>query len=48
MLIVGSDDKMITYTKNVLNSRFNIKDLGFADVILGIKIKRTSYELILS
>ena len=48
MLIVGSDDKMITYTKNVLNLRFNIKDLGFADVILRIKIKRTLYELILS
>ncbi|WJZ95257.1 hypothetical protein VitviT2T_014041 [Vitis vinifera] len=48
MLIVGSDDKMITSTKNMLNSRFDMKDMGLADVILGIKIKRTSYELILS
>ena len=48
MLIVGSDDKMITSTKNMLNSRFDMKELGFADVILGIKIKRTSYGLILS
>ena len=39
MLIVGSDDKMITYTKNMLNSMFDMKYLGLADVILGIKIK---------
>ena len=48
MLIVSSDDKMITSTKNMLNSRFDMKNLGLADVILGIKIKRTSYGLILS
>ena len=48
MLIVDSDDKMITSTKNMLNSIFDMKDLGLADVILGIKIKRISYELILS
>ncbi|KAL6345603.1 hypothetical protein AAG906_017333 [Vitis piasezkii] len=48
MLIVGSDDKMITSTKNMLNSRFDMKDMGLADVILGIKIKRTSDELILT
>ena len=48
MLIVGSDDKMITSTKNMLNSRFYMKDMGLADVILGIKIKKTSYRLILS
>ncbi|WJZ97445.1 hypothetical protein VitviT2T_016048 [Vitis vinifera] len=48
MIIVGSDDKMITSTKNMLNSRFDMKDMGLADVILGIKIKRTSDELILS
>ena len=43
MLIIGNDDKMITSTKNLLNSRFDMKDLGLVDVILGIKIKRTSY-----
>ena len=48
MLIVGSDDKMITSTKNILNSRFDVKDMRLADVILGIKLIRTSYELILS
>ena len=37
MLIVGSDDKMITSTKNMLNSRFDMKDMGLADVILGKK-----------
>ena len=39
---------MITSTKNMLNSRFDMKDLGLADVILGIKIKRTLDGLILS
>ena len=34
-------DKMITSTKNMLNSRFDMKGLGLADVILGIKIKIT-------
>ena len=41
MLIVGSDDKMIASTKNMLNSRFDMKDMGLVDVILRIKIKRT-------
>ena len=41
MLIVSSDNKMITSTKNMLNSRFDMKYLGLLDVILRIKIKRT-------
>ena len=48
MLIIGSDDKMITSSKNMLNSRFEMKDLGLVDVILEIKIKITSDERILS
>ena len=48
MFIAGSDNKMITYTKNMLNSRFDMKDLGLGDVILGIKITRTLHRLILS
>ena len=48
MLIVGSDDKMIASTKNMMNSRFDMKDLGLDDVILGIKIKRAPEGLILS
>ena len=48
MLIVGSNDKMIISTKNILNSRFDIKDMRPIDVILGIKLIRTSDKLILS
>ena len=48
MLIVGSDDKMIISTKNTLNSRFDMKDMRLANVILGIKIIRTLDELMLS
>ena len=48
MFIVNSDDKMIISTKNMLNSRFDMKDMGLANVILGMKILRTSYGFILS
>ena len=48
ILIVGNDDKMIKSTKNMLNSRFDMKDMGLANVILGIKITRISDRLILS
>ena len=42
------DDEMIISTENMLNSRFDMKDMGPSDVILGIKIIRISYGLILS
>ena len=48
MLIIGSNDKIVKSTKNMLNSRFDMKDMGLADVILGIKITRTSEGLILN
>ncbi|XP_073121945.1 secreted RxLR effector protein 161-like [Henckelia pumila] len=48
MLIIGSNDKMIKSTKKLLNSKFDMKDLGLADVILGIKIHRTSEGMVLS
>ena len=48
MLIVGCDDKMIISTKNMLNSRFDMKDMRLVDIILRIKIIRTSYGLVLS
>ncbi|GJT59507.1 retrovirus-related pol polyprotein from transposon TNT 1-94 [Tanacetum coccineum] len=48
MLIVGSNDKMITSTKDMLKSQFDMKDMGLADVILGIKIIRTHNGLVLS
>ncbi|GKC38653.1 ATP phosphoribosyltransferase 1, chloroplastic [Tanacetum coccineum] len=48
MLIVGSNDKMIRSTKNMLKSKFDMKDMGLADVILGIKVIRTQSGLVLS
>ena len=48
ILIIGSNDKMIKSTKNMLDLRFDMKYIGLADVILGIKITRISNELILS
>ena len=48
MLILGSNNNIITTTKKILSSKFNMKDLGVADVILGIKFSRTSNGLILS
>src|SRR3954464_12040478 len=42
MLIIGRNDKMIKSTKDMLNSKFDMKDMGLADVIQEIKITRTS------
>nr|GEW19255.1 hypothetical protein [Tanacetum cinerariifolium] len=44
----ASNDKMIKSTKGMLKSKFDMKDMGLADVILGIKIIRTQNELVLS
>jgi len=38
MLILGSTKDIIQQTKNMLHSQFDMKDMGLADVILGIKI----------
>ena len=48
MLIMGSDNEVIKTTKKMFNNKFNMKDLGVADVILGIKISKTSYECVAS
>ncbi|GJR75330.1 retrotransposon protein, putative, ty1-copia subclass [Tanacetum coccineum] len=48
MLIIGSNDKMIKSTKDMLKSKFDMKDTGLANVILGIKIIRTHNGLVLS
>jgi hypothetical protein len=48
MLIIGSNNDIIKATKRMLNSNFDMKDLGVADVILGIKITRTSDGLFFS
>nr|GEX75210.1 retrotransposon protein, putative, Ty1-copia subclass [Tanacetum cinerariifolium] len=44
----ASNEKMIKSTKDMLKSKFDMKDMGLADVILGIKIIRTQNRLVLS
>ncbi|XP_076919555.1 calmodulin-lysine N-methyltransferase-like [Bidens hawaiensis] len=48
ILIIGSNDTMIKSTKDMLKARFDMKDLGLADVILGVQITRTQNGIILS
>ncbi|GKF18171.1 zinc finger, CCHC-type containing protein, partial [Tanacetum coccineum] len=48
MLITGTNDKMIKSTKDMLKSKFDMKDIGLADVILGMKIIQTQNGLVLS
>lgn len=48
MLIVGNDDKMVRFTKNMLKSSFDMKDKGPKVFILGTKFWRTSNKIILS
>ena len=48
ILIMGSYNEVIKTTKEMFNNRFDMKDLGVADVILGIKISKTSDGLIVS
>ncbi|CAN1246025.1 Retrovirus-related Pol polyprotein from transposon TNT 1-94 [Linum grandiflorum] len=48
MLIFSSDMSAITETKAFLSSKFEMKDLGPADVILGIKVFKTQNSYTLS
>ena len=48
ILIVDSNDEMIITTKRLLNSKFDMKNMGLTDVILGVKITRTSDGIVLS
>ena len=48
MLIMGSNNEVIKTTKKMFNNKFNMKNLGVADVILRIKIFKASDGLILS
>ena len=48
ILIMGSNNEVIKTTKEMFNNKFDMKDLGVADVILGIKISKTLDGLILS
>ena len=42
MLIIRSSQNMINSNKQMLNKIFDMKDMGGADVILGIKITKSS------
>ena len=48
MIIFGADLQVVINTKSFLRSKFDMKDLGEAKVILGIKIIRTLNVLNLS
>ncbi|KAL0560837.1 hypothetical protein IC582_001251 [Cucumis melo] len=48
MLIIGSNINIIKATKQMLANKFEMKDMGVADVILGIKISRIPQGLVLS
>ena len=48
MLIMGSNTQVINETKVMLKRNFDMKDMGLADVILGMKILRTSDGIILT
>ena len=40
MLIMGTSKDVITSTKKILSSIFDMKDLGLADLFLGVQIKK--------
>ena len=48
MLIFGTDQLQVDKTKMLLSSKFSMKDLGEADVILGIRIIRENKGLIMT
>jgi hypothetical protein len=48
MLILGNNDHIIKSTKKILTNKFDMKNLGVADIILGIQISRTYDGLVLS
>jgi len=48
MLIFGTDQLQVDETKGLLSSKFAMKDLGEADVILGIRIKRVNKGIALT
>ncbi|GJZ71481.1 zinc finger, CCHC-type containing protein [Tanacetum coccineum] len=48
MLIFGTNQVQVDLTKEFLSSKFSMKDMGEADVILGIKIKHESNGIAIS
>ena len=47
LLILGNNNAIIKSTKDMLSSRFDMKNLGLDDVILGVKILNTSEGYVL-
>ncbi|GJY44000.1 zinc finger, CCHC-type containing protein [Tanacetum coccineum] len=48
MLIFGTNQNQVDKTRKFLPSRFCMKDMGEADVILGIKIKRKNKRIVIT
>ncbi|GJS66639.1 zinc finger, CCHC-type containing protein [Tanacetum coccineum] len=48
MLIFGTDQNQVDKTKKFLSSKFSMKDMRKADVILGIKIKRENKRIVIT
>jgi hypothetical protein len=48
MLILDNNNYMIKSAKKILINKFDVKDSGVVDVMLKIKIFRTSDKLVLS
>ncbi|GKB36575.1 zinc finger, CCHC-type containing protein [Tanacetum coccineum] len=48
MLIFGTDQVQVDLTKEFLSLRFSLKDMGEADVIMGIRIKHKSNGIAIS
>nr|GFA72174.1 zinc finger, CCHC-type [Tanacetum cinerariifolium] len=48
MLIFGTDQNQVDKTKKFLSSRFSMKDMGEADVILGKKINRENKRIVIT
>nr|GEX33641.1 zinc finger, CCHC-type [Tanacetum cinerariifolium] len=48
MLIFGTDQYQVDKAKKFLASRFSMKDMGEADVILGIKIKHENKRIVIT
>nr|GEU86579.1 zinc finger, CCHC-type [Tanacetum cinerariifolium] len=48
MLIFGTDQNQVDKTKKFLSSIFSMKDMGEANVILGIKIKRENKGIVIT
>ena len=48
MLIMGTNKNIVNSTKKMLRSKFDMKDLGLADVILGIKVKKNHEGYVLT